>query len=93
MLNYLCDVPSGKLEGETDLRSLRKSSIDHDSMKENSLRSSASDAHISKKENEIVNNQFEFLNSETRNKKNCETSVRLVLERSKIVDLLFLFYL
>lgn len=93
MLNYLCDVPSGKQETESDLRSLRKSSIDHDNMKENSLKSSASDSHTTKKENEVVNNQFEFLNSETRNKKNCEASVRLVLERSKIVDLVFLFYL
>ena len=29
--------------------------------------------------------QFEFLNSETRNKKNCEGTVRAVLQKSNIV--------
>ncbi len=81
ILSWLTAVASGKSDSENDNRT-RKLSADLD-LKDSSIRSS-SDIRPPRKDSEI-SDQFEFLNSETRNKENCEKSVRVVLERSKIV--------
>ena len=81
ILSWLTAVASGKTDSENDNRT-RKLSADLD-LKDSSIRSS-SDIRPPRKDSEI-SDQFEFLNSETRNKKNWESSVRCVLLRSKIV--------
>ena len=81
ILSWLMAVASGRTDSENDNRT-RKLSADLD-LKDSSIRSS-SDIRPPRKDSEITD-QFEFLNSETRDKKNCEKSVRVVLERSKIV--------